>query len=258
MGALSLPLLVAMLPGVPLSVMKGALIILTPWLAGYLAGQFGFFQAQKTVEPSRISSLMGLKIPLLACFVLLQGQTLGAGRWLAVVIVTVAAFCLNWSGGGRLSVRGLLWLSLTPIGYAACDMMETGVVQNLAGQEGWSMFGAALTTIFFFYTVLGLICGAAFIRRRRFEWRIARDSLPFCASWYASQLALFFCFGTLGAVFGNVIQASRGVFSVCIGVSLIALGWRYPEPPIGRLAWVRRAFAAVLMAAGIALYALKG
>lgn len=254
LGVVSFPFLLITFPKVPHELWPTISKILVFWVIAFLVAQFAFFRAQTTIEPSRISSLLGLKIPLLAFFSFCTGDWLAPGQWIAVGLVTAAAFCLNWSGG-CLSVKGLLWLSITLIGYAYCDITETQAILVVA-DSGQSLFFAAATIIFLFYTVLGL---AAFplLFRQRFSREVAKDALPYAGAWYISQIALFYCYGVLGPVFGNVIQASRGIFSILLGLIIIHLGFNYPEPSIGKKAWLRRLAAALLMTAGISLYAIS-
>jgi hypothetical protein len=74
--------------------------------------------------------------------------------------------------------------------------------------------------------------------------------------WLGGMLTLYACFGLLGAVFGNVLLSSRGLFAVIIGAVLAHRGWHELEQQIDRAALVRRIAAAVLMTAAIALYVI--
>ncbi|WP_294437623.1 hypothetical protein [uncultured Victivallis sp.] len=83
-------------------------------------------------------------------------------------------------------------------------------------------------------------------------------SIPFAVSWFLSQVALFVCFGLLGTVFGNVIQASRGLISIGIGMLLVRWGLGKLDARISRRMWLRRIAAGILMTAAIILYAVSG
>jgi hypothetical protein len=60
----------------------------------------------------------------------------------------------------------------------------------------------------------------------------------------------------VGAVFGNVVQSTRGIMSVVIGAVLAHLGWHELEQQVDRATLVRRIGAACLMTAAIAVYVL--
>ena len=81
-----------------------------------------------------------------------------------------------------------------------------------------------------------------------------RDALPFSALWLISQMTLLTCFGVIGPVFGNVIQSSRGLFSVLFGVLACRVGLQVMENSSTLSLWIRRALAALLMSGGIACF----
>ena len=58
----------------------------------------------------------------------------------------------------------------------------------------------------------------------------------------------------IGVVFGNIIQASRGIISVALGAVLLHYGFDRLEPRVGRKAWIRRFLMAVVMVAAMCLY----
>ena len=105
------------------------------------------------------------------------------------------------------------------------------------------------------YAVLGILT-LPLLARFRWSTRQFVKAAPFAVSWYLSQVALFVCFGLLGTVFGNVIQASRGLISIALGILLLHYGFGRLDARISRAMWLRRAAAAILMAAGIILYSL--
>ena len=81
-----------------------------------------------------------------------------------------------------------------------------------------------------------------------------RDAVPFSLLWLLSQMTLLICFGFIGPVFGNVIQSSRGIFSVVFGVAACKLGFDVMENAASKKVWLRRALAALLMISGIACF----
>jgi cytochrome c biogenesis protein CcdA len=84
-------------------------------------------------------------------------------------------------------------------------------------------------------------------------WRAA---LTYAVTWLAAMASLYVCFGFVGALFGNVVQSTRGIMSVVIGALLAHLGWHELEQRVDRATLVRRIGAAVLMTAAIAVYVL--
>ena len=227
--------------------------MLIGWLLAISAGQVTFFQALREIEASRLSSLLGLKIVVLAViFVLFLGGRLNGGQLLAILLSAVAAMAMNWSGPARFSWRGILWLAAALITYSLADIAETHLVQMV---RGLNMVSDGLAICAVCYGSLGLLTLPAlkFCPRNR---RMLLDAIPFAFTWYYAMAALFVCFGELGTVFGNVIQASRGILSVLFGAALAAAGFSALEQAAPRKDWIRRLAAALLMAAAIVLYSL--
>ena len=72
------------------------------WVAVFMVGQVAFFTTLRSIEASRMSSLLGLKIVVLAfLYVVVMRESLAVGQWLAVVLSAAAAVGMNWSGGNR-------------------------------------------------------------------------------------------------------------------------------------------------------------
>lgn len=252
MGVFCLLALPALWPG---TFRWGLLAWLAPvWVALFLGGQGCFFLGQRLIESSKLVSLLGLKVPLLALFALcFQGADYGALMWCGVALTLGGAVLFNWTGGRRMTVRALAATFGTVALYCACDLLETHLVRAALG--GGAGFGAVLRASLFalcaLYAALGAVCWGV-IAREGFRGRLLWASAPFCACWYTSQVALFMCFGAVGPVYGNVLSALRGPFSVGIGVALSRTGWVRGEVRVPVGMWVRRAVAALLVAAGIA------
>lgn len=62
--------------------------------------------------------------------------------------------------------------------------------------------------------------------------------------------------GLIGAVFGNILQSTRGIMAVGLGAVLASMGWHELEQPVDRDTLVRRTLAAALMTLAIAIYAM--
>lgn len=253
MGVISVPFIVFFFPARLLGMLPefGGYILV--WIVCFATGQAAFFNMLRNIEPSRSASLLGLKIIVLSViYVGIGGNRLNGLQWLAVLLSTAAAVGMNWSGGSSFTVKGILWLALTLVFYSLTDMAETHLVRMPASG---SMIRDAIGVVAICYGILAL---ATLPLLRRFRWtrRQFVCAIPFGVAWYLSQAALFVCFGLLGVVFGNVIQASRGLFSIVFGILVVALGHVRLDARISRRMWLRRAAAAVLMAVAIILYAV--
>ena len=218
----------------------------------FIWGQTSFFMLLKEVEATRASSLIGLKLIALAVVSTLLGNMLSGLQWLAVLLCTVAAVGMNFSGG-RLSLRAVFWLVMASFGYALCDMCITKMMLLMPGK---SMLFNAVGVMGCCFSLLGVAVLPGLLKYplRRGE---LKDSVPYSLVYLGSMLFLYTCFGLIGVVFGSIIQSSRGVISVILGVILVKLGLEKSEPDIPLRLWIRKLIMAILMLAAMTLYAIS-
>jgi drug/metabolite transporter (DMT)-like permease len=242
--------------------------------ATYLGGQAAVFAALTRMPPSILAPLLGLKLVLLAGIVTaLPGPKLGLRQWAAVVLACVAASMLR--RGSRAARHGDAPTGCAPSGtfsaaafgiillacllFAVSDLFIVGLISGLEAVPGESAglsgrlaaggFAMAIT-----YVTCGLIAGAILIwlgPTARGTWTGAAH---YATAWLGAMASLYICFGLVGAVFGNVLQSTRGVMAVAAGAVLARSGWHDLEEPCDRGTLVRRFIAAALMATAIAIF----
>lgn len=228
-------------------------LTLAAWVVVFAIGQGSFFASLRNFEASKLSSWLGLKIIVLTVIFMVFRHTLpNWGQILAVLISAAAAMLINWSGAGKLSVRGILFLALTLIFYSLADITENHMVHCLV-DSGFSVARSAVITTVAAYTTLGIFSLPGLFLLKATKPQLAA-SLPTAAFWLVSQVMLIFCFALVMPVFGNVLLACRGAFSVGLGALFALLGWRNLDADITKRQWIRRAVAAGLMIVAIALY----
>jgi drug/metabolite transporter (DMT)-like permease len=219
----------------------------------YLLGQLAMFQMLRHAEASRASPLLGLKILILAVIYSVFLQTrLAPLQWLAVGLGLAAAFLLRTSGK-HLSAQTIGWLLLACLGYSLSDMGIYRLMRALEATLG--VLQANFIAVCLTYLLCGVLVLPALIwspAGRRSDWYHA---LPWAVSWFGAMLLLFLCFNAIGVVFGNIVQASRGLMSIVMGAGLAHLGYHHLEEKVPRRVLLRRLVAAVVMFAAIALYA---
>lgn len=221
------------------------------WIAAMIIGQYAFFRTLREIEASRLASLLGLKILILAAISLIfLGGRISGLQTLAIFVSAASAMAMNWSGGGRFTLKGSCWLFATLLFYCLADLAETRLVLMVRTgnmiRDGVIIGGVS-------YFALGLVTLPALFRCER-SWKLLKDAVPFGFAWYYAMTLLFMCFGLLGTVFGNVVQSSRGLFSVLIGLVLAEMGASRIESKVSRGTWIRRSIAALLMMLAIFLY----
>ncbi len=227
--------------------------LLAFWVTVFLLGQGCFFAAQRFFEASRLSSLLGLKIIVLAVVFVVGGHgMLNFWQVLAVLLAAIAGMTFNWSGAARSSLAGWLLLFTTLVCYSFADISETGLIMRVHN-SGYSLLRSSFATTAMAYTALGAV-SLPFIYRFMPTWDQACKVFPYSLLWITSQVALFACFALLKPVFGNVILATRGIFSVAFGAMLPLFGLTALDSKISRRKWIQRGVAALLMTIAIALY----
>lgn len=218
----------------------------------YLAGQALLISALRMTEASRVTPLLGLKVFIVA---LISATFLGQGftglQWAAVALSVVAAFLLNRIGG-TLPVRSLLLVVGACVGYSFSDLAVRQVVLSFGETP---LFLASVLSVALCYTLAGLFAAIIwpFVRCCREQWT---DAVPYSAAWLIGMVFLFACFGSIGVVFGNILQSGRGLISIGLGVLVARYGVGSIERRVKPALVLRRAAAAGLMIAAVALYYL--
>ena len=219
---------------------------------GFVLGQWGFFNAQKYIESSRIASLLGLKVLVVTLLTMtFLGERYTIIQYTAIAGAAAAAMLMNWSKG-KLDWKGMNYLFAALSGYATSDLGVQQVVKLIGGNDPISRGMAGFTLA---YGVL-LIGALAVMPLFKVKWKMVKGALPQGVCWVISMWGLYVCFGLLGAAFGNVIQASRGVISLILGIilSFFAIQGLEQQQSVG--VWLRKTAAALLMFGAIVLYAL--
>jgi len=223
------------------------------WVICYLLGQILVFAALRRADASRISPLLALKIVVLAMFtVLILGDRLSPLQWSAVLVAVSAAFVLNYSGV-QIAGRSILAAMLACVAFALSDLNIVELVGRLGvlGKARAAMWGVSLGTV-----ICGLVGLAAAPLLGKGAWRDAGKAMPYAICWLAGVALIFACFAYVGALFGNILQSTRGLFSIVIGAQLARLGLVHLEGRTSRSVFVRRLAAATMMVLAIAMYLL--
>ncbi len=240
------------------------------WLIGvagwYLLGQACLFVVLRRVEASRVSPLLGVKVAVLAgAAVGLLGVELSAVQWVGVGLAAGAAWVLN-GGAERLPWRVLGLVGVTLVGYVGSDLSIQSMVdaqQSASGAAGVTrddlardaLMGGVVGALCS-YVVSGMVaagCLPWWGSRRGGDWAAA---VPYAGLWLASMLTLFTCIASVGVVLANILQSTRGLWSVVLGVVVSGRGHHHVEATASRAVVARRGVWAVLMVAAVALYVL--
>jgi uncharacterized membrane protein len=81
-------------------------------------------------------------------------------------------------------------------------------------------------------------------------------AIPFSVSWFLAMIFLFSCIGSIGVIFSNIIQSTRGIISILLGVWVAYAGFEALEPKVSRRVFFQRILAAILMTGSVAMFLL--
>jgi len=216
----------------------------------YLAGQLALARVLRDESSSRITPLLGSKIIVLALLsALCLQQHLLPAQWLAVLLSAGAAWLLNESGG-RMPATLLVLVSAAVLGYCLSDLSVGVILQQLpADGPPRGLLVAAM-----FYLMSGIVVLPFVFRREAHVGRIWALALPCALTWFAAMCLLCACFACIGVVFGNIVQATRGLIAVVLGWAVARIGFTHLEVHVSRRVFWRRIAGAVLMLLAVALY----
>lgn len=229
------------------------------WLlcsGGYLVGQFTFFAAQRKIESSRLASLYSVKMIVVAIFsAWIIGEALNPGRWLGILLAVAAVFIINYSRQSGFDCRGLGVLAVAIVGFALSDI-GAKLLLDRERALGMSFVAAGMLTVSLNFLLAAVLLLSA-IGKHLPPWHGFRPALPYAVCWYAGVMGTFVCMGILGATFGNVVQSSRGIIALLLGILVARLGYGHLESRATRQVWIQRSVGAGLMCGAIALFALN-
>lgn len=227
----------------------------------YLLGQVLVFSALRRAGASRVAPLLGLKIAMLAGIsCLTPGGGLDVRQWVAVAMSVVAAAMLQRGGGMPPAALALILAAC--LTFATSDLCIVALIDGLqvatpSGRPLGRLAAGALAMSLTYVACGGVAVGLASqpVARPtgRDDWRAARW---YAIAWLAGMVGLYTCFGMVGAVFGNILQSTRGVIAIAIGAALAHRGRHDLEAHVDRGTFLRRIAAAILMTAAIALYVI--
>lgn len=218
---------------------------------GSLGGQYFFFRAEKEVEASRLSSLMGLRVVVIAILsAILFRDRYNAFQVIGILLAALSALVMNWRHG-KPDFHGMGPLGCALLCYAASDLSVGHLVLSL---KTGSYLNASLLALCFVNILLFATALPAFLRLR--DKRAIRHAAPFAGSWLAKQVLLYLCYAMIGPVFGNVVMALRGPIAMVLTFILLHFGVQHLENGVSRRMWIRRIVATGMMFGAIVLYLL--
>lgn len=198
-----------------------------------------------------MSPLLGTKILFLAVIsVVVFQQEFSLLQSISIALCLCAVGMLSWSNG-KIAWMSLLWVLLTCLGYALSDICVREVISKFLFL---GLFHGSVVSACLCYSFCGLIGAGLIIIVRPVSTSMWIHALPFASTWFIAMLFLFACFGSIGIIYGSIIQSTRGILSVFLGVMVSGAGLVHLEEKMNTAELLRKAVAALCMAGAIVLY----
>ncbi|MFP4416236.1 MAG: EamA family transporter [Fibrobacterota bacterium] len=217
----------------------------------YLIAQTSLFLTLSTVEASRIAPLLGMKVFFLAALSIpLLGKQLSPVQWSAVILSSAAAALLNRIGG-KLPLKSIAGVAVSVICYSLSDINIKQLIDSLSYL---SIAHASAFSVAALYLLCGIVAVPFALIGRKHRPEHWKGATPYAISWFCGMFFLFSCFATIGVVYGNIVQSTRGILSIIIGAAVAHMGHVSLEQKTDKNIFIRRIFAAVLMTAAIVIF----
>jgi drug/metabolite transporter (DMT)-like permease len=196
---------------------------------------------------------LGLKIIVLAVIsIAILGKHFGTLQWIGIGLSLLAAYLVG-SSGSRLNLSAWGFVAATCLFYSVSDLCMKELINKFSYL---GLFPASVVSACLCYALAG-VAGLAllpFVRTKSTaRWKAA---FPFAVFWFLGILFLFGCFASIGVVFGNIVQSTRGIVSLAMGWAVARRGHEHIEEKISGRVFGVRAAAGGLMLAAIALFYL--
>lgn len=221
----------------------------------YLAAQACFFLALKKTEASRLSPMLGAKIIILALIsVLFLDASFTGLQWTAILFSFIAAILLT-GAGSRVPTIAIVLITATCLGYCMSDINIAKLIPSFTPEM--ELIPASLFSTSLYFIICGIVSLIMLICLRKTPKAMWKDAIPFSILWYTAMLCLFGCFGTVGIIYGNILQSTRGIISVVLAAFVSMMGFHRLEQKVSRWVLIKRIFAAALMTAAVAMFQLN-
>lgn len=230
----------------------------------YLTGNTLLFFALRLSDASRIAPLLGFKLVLLAFAThLILGDRLAVQQWLAIALATAAAWVLGASGK-RLPWPTIVLTLCACAGFVGSDLFISKMVpawlpagsdaQAVSANDGLALVRASVTGMALVYVWCGVIALVLLPIAKPWRREHWTRSAPYAGAWLFAMVGLFSAFALVGIVLGNILQATRGLMSIGLGVIVAKLGHHHIETHAPLKVVIQRGLAAAMMVCAIALY----
>ena len=156
--------------------------------------------------------------------------------------------------------QAILAIACICVGYSLSDLgiqLQVNVLEKLPGLGDRPIMNSVFI-LSLVYLIMGVISPLFIPFAKRKKKGIAIDSIPYSLAWLAGMACLFASFACSNVVLGNMLQASRSIMAIFLGMLFVLMGFENVEKKISREVFLRRLLGAVSMMFAITLYLYGG
>jgi len=180
----------------------------------YIIGQYALIKAIQESDASVASPLLALKVPALALmYMVLFHQHFTLIQWIAMTLIISLAYFFS-SLSGKIKFKPLLYITIASFSYGTSDLFITDLSQQLPAD---TLTERALITNCINYFFCGMVSLPIFFSMKistKQVWQLKWVGL----AWFVAVFFLIIGFNLSGVVGSNVVQSSRGVMAVILGL----------------------------------------
>lgn len=251
-GFFSIAILPFFLNGVP---NKSIVLPLLGTAFFYLLAQSLLLIVLEKNESSKVTPLLSLKIPLLSIFLaIFYGGKIILLGWFAILLCLVGVFLIS-PPKGKVALKLLVSILVVCAGYAGSDLCIPLLVKELNYASEYPTLAAIALT----YSIAGFFGGVLYAARfgakiNFFQKPLHKDTIAYSVAWFFAIASLFGCFTTIDLVLGNMVQSTRAIISVLLGLIVTRLGLIFVEDLSDQKTIVFRISGSILITGSIFLY----
>jgi drug/metabolite transporter (DMT)-like permease len=232
------------------------------YLISLICGAFFYFFAQSLFlsalhfsEPSRLAPLLGIKVFFLAIFsIFLLSTPLTALQWVAISLTIIAGFVLN-NTGAPPPWKSLVLIIFTCIFFALSDINCKILVKHLQAANNDNFLGIT-QMVSLVYLGTGILSLPLLFYIKRPTKIFIKETFLYASLWYLGAIFMFSAYAFISVILVAIIQSTRGVINVVLGVFIAKAGFEHLEKKVEKSIVKKRIFAASLMTLAIILFVL--
>jgi drug/metabolite transporter (DMT)-like permease len=186
-------------------------------------------------------------------FSIFSGDEFSITQWVSVFLVIFASMLLKDSQEG-LSWFEIAWAFSCCMGYAISDFSIQILIQQIDPEQSLqaSIMAASLT-----YIAASVFVFLNWKKVKQSCWLDWKWASGVAFGWYTHMLFLYMAIAFIGTVHSVILQSTRSLWAVVMGIVLMRLGFVALEPNIRWVMRLRQLGAAILTMGAIALFQMN-